>query len=270
MGVPAIFTVISPSQWQPAPEWMNLHYLLRAERCPRSAALRYARYSQLWDKNIYPDKPTVAALAGIVVHEAVARIVRQFSLFGCTSIEDPRCSAVLKGLGGYSKILAETVADLAKALASNPRFDITRDWSLSALEKRIPLLREHVQLQLGKISWSISPDRKDSDAASKHGYSPVRVPLGEGVHFEVEVRYPKIRWKGIVDFLDVGKQAAIIKDFKTGESSNDHILQLRGFRDHPRRIAREPDPRFGFGNLIWSHRGRFIWPHPSSFIKRSI
>jgi len=206
---------------------MNLHYLLRAERCPRSAALRYALYSQLWDKNTYPDKPTVAALAGIVVHETVARIVRRFSEHDCTSIEDPRCSAVLKELGGYSKLFADTIADLAKALAGNPRFDIARDWSLSALEKRIPLLREYVQLQLGKISWSIRPDRKNSDAASKHDHSPVRAQLGEGVHFEVEVRYPKIKWKGIVDFLDVGNQACIIKDFKTGESSNDHILQLK-------------------------------------------
>lgn len=229
MGLPPIFTVVSPSEWQPAPEWMNVHYLLRAERCPLSAALRYARYPELWNKNTYPDKPTLAALAGIVVHTAVARIVREFSESGCTSLDDPRCTAVLRALGGYTKILTKTIADLAKSLTGNPRFEIVREWTLNALYKRIPLLREHVQLQLGKISWSsrlLSPEQS-ARLHDRHNHSNARIKLGKGVHFEVEVRYPKLSWRGIIDFLDVREQSCTIKDFKTGEVSDDHVLQLK-------------------------------------------
>ncbi|HKV78660.1 MAG TPA: PD-(D/E)XK nuclease family protein [Candidatus Sulfotelmatobacter sp.] len=208
---------------------MNLHYLLRAERCPRSAALRHARYAELWDRNTYPDKPSVAGLAGTVVHATVARIVQQFSENGCTSIDDPRCSAVLKQLGGYTRILMQTITDLAKALAGNPRFEIVRDWSLVALQKRIPLLREHVQLQLGKISWPVLSQNNEQSAAPKDvcRHPSNRPALGKGVHFEVEVRYPKLKWRGVIDFLDVGEQSCTIKDFKTGEASDDHVLQLK-------------------------------------------
>ena len=160
------------------------------------------------------------------MHTAVARIVREFSESGCTSLDDPRCTAVLRALGGYTKILTKTIADLAQSLTGNPRFEIVREWILNALSKSMPLLREHVQLQLGKTSWSSQSTKPEQSARlqDRDYHSIARMRLGKGVHFEVEVRYPKLSWRGIIDFLDVQEQSCAIKDFKTGEVSDDHVF----------------------------------------------
>jgi PD-(D/E)XK nuclease superfamily len=230
LEIAPIYTVISPSEWRPAPEWMNFHYLRRAERCPRSAALRYARYAELWDKNGYPDKPTIAALTGTVVHASIARIVRTFAASGCTDINDPRCVAVLRQLGGYTRVLGEVIAKLVESLAGNPRFASVREFSLTNLQNRIPRLREELQLQLGNIVWLPESDvlstENRQNQKSNHT-SPVRLPLRRGTHFEVEVRYFSLKWRGVIDLIDVGETECRIKDFKTGTPSDDHVLQLQ-------------------------------------------
>ena len=126
MEIPAVFTTLTPTEWQAPPEWMNFHYLVRAEQCPRSAALRHATYSQLWSRRGYPDKPTLAALAGMVLHRAIARIIRALADDGLDSFKDPRSVAILKSLGGYSKVIATSVQDVTKSLAGNPRFELVR------------------------------------------------------------------------------------------------------------------------------------------------
>src|ERR1700682_2868082 len=209
---------------------MNFHYFVRAERCPRSAALRYGRYATLWEKNGYPDKPAIAALAGTVVHACTARIAHKFVENGCLSIDDPGCFAVLKQLGGYSAIIAETIVDVARSLIGNPRFEPIRELSLAILHDRIPALRELVQLQMTRIPWNAHSDnrmRQISHSQKSNNQAPARIPLREGVHFEVEVRDALLRWKGVVDFLEIGESACSIREFKTGAPSDDHILQLQ-------------------------------------------
>ncbi len=126
MEISSVFTTLTPTEWQAPPEWMNFHYLVRAEHCPRSAALRHATYSQLWSRRGYPDKPSLAALAGMVMHRAIARIIRALADSGVDSFQEPRAVAILKNLGGYSKVIAESVADVTKSFAGNPRFELVR------------------------------------------------------------------------------------------------------------------------------------------------
>lgn len=142
MEISAVFTTLTPTEWQAPPGWMNFHYLIRAEQCPRSAALRHATYSQLWSRGGYPDKPSLAALTGMVMHSAIARIIRALADSGVDSFQDPRSVAILKSLGGYSKVIAESVADVAKSLAGNPRFELVRTSSLARLNNRVPAIRE--------------------------------------------------------------------------------------------------------------------------------
>jgi hypothetical protein len=176
--ISAVFTTLTPTEWQAPPEWMNFHYLVRAEQCPRSAALRHATYAQLWNRRGYPDKPSLAALAGMVMHRAIARIIRALADSGVDSFQNPRSVAILKSLGGYSKVIAESVADVTKSLAGNPRFELVRSSSVARLNNRIPAIREQVQLQLSRLKWKLQPasvdlaDDLDSDAVASG-----RVPL---------------------------------------------------------------------------------------------
>jgi len=226
--IPAVFTTVTPTHWQAPPEWMNFHYLVRAEQCPRSAALRHATYSQLWNRRGYPDKPSLAALAGTVVHRAIARIVRALAASGIGSFEDPRSVAILKSLGGYSNVIAESVTDVFQSLAGNPRFDLVSSASLSRLNNRLPAIREQVQLQLSRLKWKLQPpsadlmEDLDTDTVARD-----RVPLEQGTHFEVELRHRGIKWRGFADLIELRDDLCKIEDFKSGEPSDDHLLQLQ-------------------------------------------
>lgn len=89
---------------------MNFHFLLEAEKCPRRAALRRSHYKDLGGFYGYPDSPTQSVLIGRITHVSVARIASQLAQRGCTSVRDPHSVAVLKDLGGYSRMITE-VAD---------------------------------------------------------------------------------------------------------------------------------------------------------------
>jgi len=226
--ISAVFTTVTPTHWQAPPEWMNFHYLVRAEQCPRSAALRHATYSQLWNRRGYPDKPSLAALSGMVIHKAIARIVRALADSGIGSFDDPRSVAILKSLGGYSKVIAESVTDVFQSLAGNPRFELVRSSSLLRLNNRLPAIREQVQLQLSRLKWKLQPppveltENLDTDALESD-----RLPLEQGTHFEVELRHPGIKWRGFADLIELHDDFCTIEDFKSGEPSDDHLLQLQ-------------------------------------------
>jgi len=226
--ISAVFTTLTPTEWQAPPEWMNFHYLVRAEQCPRSAALRHATYSRLWNRRGYPDKPSLAALSGMVMHRAIARIVRELAESGVDSFQDPRSVAILKCLGGYSKVIAKSVADVIESLAGNPRFELVRLSSVARLNNRIPAIREQVQLQLSRLKWKLQPpsvdlaNDLDSDAVANG-----RLPLEQGTHFEIELRHPGIKWRGFADLIELRDDFCTIEDFKSGEPSDDHLLQLQ-------------------------------------------
>jgi hypothetical protein len=227
--ISAVYTTATPTQWQAPPEWMNFHYLIRAEQCPRSAALRYATYSQLWTRRGYPDKPSLAALSGTVIHRAVARIIRALADNDVDSAQDPRCVSVLKSLGGYSKVIEESVVDVSRSLAGNPRFELVRSSSLARVGNRLPAIREHVQLQLSKLSWNLqpSPTELPDDCDLGPGAAHTRSPLGQGTHFEIELRHPGIKWRGFADLIELRDDSCTIEEFKSGEPSDDHLLQLQ-------------------------------------------
>jgi len=226
--ISAVFTTVTPTHWQAPPEWMNFHYLVRAEQCPRSAALRHAKYSQLWNRRGYPDKPSLGALSGMVMHRAIARIVGALADSGIGSFEDPRSVAILKNLGGYSKVIAESVTDVFQSFGGNPRFELVRSSSLLRLNNRLPAIREQVQLQLSRLKWKLQPPPVDSiEDLETDAVAGDRLALEQGTHFEVELRHPGIKWRGFADLIELHDDFCIIEDFKSGEPSDDHLLQLK-------------------------------------------
>ena len=228
MDFPAVFTTVTPTHWQAPPMWMNFHYLVRAEQCPRSAALRYATYSQLWNRRGYPDKPSLSALSGMVIHRTIARIVRALADSGIGSFEDPRSVAILKNLGGYSKVIAESVTDVFQSLAGNPRFELVRLSSLARLNNRLAAIREQVQLQLSRLKWKLQPPPLDPTEDLDIGaVAADRLRLEQGTHFEVELRHPGIKWRGFADLVELRNGLCTIEDFKSGEPSANHLLQLQ-------------------------------------------
>src|SRR5260370_38803517 len=107
-NIPPIFTTAGPTEWASPPEWMSVHYLLAAERCPRSVAHRYSRYTTIWKKQGYPEKPHVAFLIGRIVHTSVERIASELAKKGYRSLSDLGAVRVLREMGGYSLVISRT------------------------------------------------------------------------------------------------------------------------------------------------------------------
>jgi CRISPR/Cas system-associated exonuclease Cas4 (RecB family) len=164
----------------------------------------------------------------MVMHRAIARLIRALADSGIGSFEDPRSVAILKSLGGYSKVIGESVTDVVRSLTGNPRFDLVSSSSLSRLNSRLPSIREQVQLQLSRLKWKLQPPPVDpTEDLDIDTVAGDRVPLEQGTHFEVELRHPGIKWRGFADLIELHDDFCIIEDFKSGEPSDDHLLQLQ-------------------------------------------
>jgi hypothetical protein len=227
-NLPPIWTTTAPAVWAQAPEWMSLHLLLEAERCPKAVVLRRSKYPQIWGRDGYPEKPAIAGICGQVVHASVARIVSELAARACRSLQDPEAVVYMKSMGGYSTIILQLASSILASLTDNPRFSPVADNVASAVKARIPRMREQVQVLLSKLVWNSVPR-----PAANVGDGSVRIQtrkrcaLTPGTHFEVELRDEKLKWKGIADLIEFLGDRSVITDFKTGDKSDSHILQLR-------------------------------------------
>jgi CRISPR/Cas system-associated exonuclease Cas4 (RecB family) len=164
----------------------------------------------------------------MVMHRAIARIVRALADSAIGSFEDPRSVEILKSLGGYSKLIAESVTDVFQSFGGNPRFELVRSSSLLRLNNRLPAIREQIQLQLSRLKWKLQPPPVDStEDLETDVVAGDRLPLEQGTHFEVELRHPGIKWRGFADLIELHDDFCVIEDFKSGEPSDDHLLQLQ-------------------------------------------
>jgi hypothetical protein len=223
-----IWTTTSPAAWAHAPEWMNLHLLLEAERCPKAVVLRRSSYPQVWNRDGYPEKPNPASIFGQIIHASVARIVVNLAKDGCTSLQDPRAMVSLKAMGGYSKIISEVASSILARLSDNPRFIPITDYVTSTVRMRIPQIRQHVQVLISRMVWNGSA-RLPANAGVNPGQVQTsrRKPLAAGTHFEVKLRDEELKWNGVADMIDFSADECVITDFKSGEESEFHALQIR-------------------------------------------
>ena len=230
-AVPAIWTVRRPRALGQAPEWMSFHFLTEAEQCPRSTALRHGNYPDLWNRSGYPRKPHLAALSGQIVHIVVRRIALELARGGCASLQEAKAVQILKDLGGYTKLIVQSTDAVLNSLVGNPRGEFVRDHITSRLRAHVAEIREQVQVLVARLRWqeeTIPPSLLDTPVMAPSNVPGLtRKPLGFGTHFEVELRDEQLGWKGIADLLSISEDDCAITDFKTGERSECHELQVR-------------------------------------------
>lgn len=209
---------------------MNFHFLIEAERCPRSVALRYSSYPTVWKRRGYPDKPTISSILGQVVHSSIRRIVQELARGGCQSLRDPNAIQILKTIGGYSRVISDNTTSLLDRLSENPRFSRMREATSTALRTRMPEIREHLQILLSRLTWNkTGPAMQQTEPSSRESTSSStrRFPLSLGEHFEVELRSESLKWVGVADLINISENECTITDFKSGEESELHSLQIR-------------------------------------------
>lgn len=211
-----------PEKFGELPKRMSVSILKEIESCPRKYALRRADYSQIWNGFGYPNKPSLKALEGIIVHRSIEHIIKALRKAGCPSISDELFVKTMRSLDGYSGVLEKQFEKISDELITNPRSNYKADKINQKLRDTFPTLREQLQTQASKLKF----DNK-AKATNFSGIDNTVRSLSNGIHAEVELNAPELEWYGKVDYLNLSPNECEIADFKTGERKSEHIFQIK-------------------------------------------
>lgn len=207
-----------PSMW-------SYSSLKEAEACPLRYALSRADYPDLWDQHGYPRLPIPAAIRGNVVHGALEVIVKALVKAGCSSTRSAQAVAVLRDLGGYTRVAEGVLTRQLARFDANPRLGEDRREQLTrSLTDWVPEAREQIQTYLNRMELRPS---SGSGTASATANPSTRYPARIGDYPEKELVAEELRLKGRIDLLSVDADGVRITDFKTGAEDPVHHDQLR-------------------------------------------
>lgn len=224
--IEAVWYARLPHKWADVPEWMSFSRLRDLEACPRRWSLSSALYPEIWSRPGYPSKVYFATLAGQVIHVAIERITNALNQAGCVSVTDEHFVSIMRELGGYSKIIEETIKNLCDGLQDNPRFVSKFNYIFTKLRSSVPMLREQLQILTSKLrlQGGLSARTVSRSQSNRGG---ARSALSNGIHSEVELRINQLRWRGFVDSLVLSDTSCEIVDYKTGTPKSEHEEQVR-------------------------------------------
>jgi hypothetical protein len=218
----AIWPCQQPAVWPAPPDEMTYSALSGIEACPRRWALHSAKYPELWDGHGYPPRVAIKALLGTIVHEVTEFVSKEFVRAGCMTIKDAKAIEVMRGLGGYSKLIGRGIEIVIKRAEQNPRARKVLQELGTVLRGKMPEIRSQVQGLLANVSLSVKAAVGHSAQARSRGQ-----PLPYGLYAELTLRAKDIGWKGKPDLLGIDNRGCEIVEFKTGERKDEHAFQLR-------------------------------------------
>lgn len=213
------WTTELPATWPKAPASMTVSSIGEIEACPRQWALAAAQYPHLWKGRGYPPRLQVSALEGTVIHTVLETIIRELAKSNCLSVDDPRALQIMRELGGYTELIANSIDKALHHYKTNPRAVRLIDDMTLSLHSRAPQIRNRVQAMLSR--------RKISSVAKTSIEKQSGGPLGYGLFPEIVLKANHIGWKGKADLLVLSHDACEIIDFKTGKREEHHPFQLQ-------------------------------------------
>lgn len=211
-----------PIAWPEPPADLTFSALREIEACPRKWALSSADYPSIWSDRGYPARVNVKALAGTVVHTVLETVTKELVKAGCPSVLDASAVMVLQQLGGWSKVVGLAIDQLVARCAANPRLSRLSDYFSRSLRAQVPEMRSRVQTMLARRVL-LSKSKPTGAGVQRRQ----RGPLGPGVYCELDLRVPRLGWRGRTDLLSLTSDECEITDFKTGERADEHAFQLR-------------------------------------------
>lgn len=207
------------------PAMWSYSSLKEVETCPLRYALFRADYPDLWGQHDYPRLPIPAAIQGDVLHGALEIIVKAFVKAGCPSTRSAEAVAVLRDLGGYTKVAEGVLAVRLARFEGYPRLSADRREQLTRrLTDWVREAREQIQTYFNRMDLRSSAASGTATVTSDPATS---YPARTGDHPEKELVAEEFRLKGGVDLFSVGMDGVRITDFKTGMDDPAHHDQLR-------------------------------------------
>jgi len=220
LGTKGAWDASVPDAWPKPPDLMTVTSLGEIEECPRRWSLRSAVYPTLWANRGYPSKLHIAALEGNIVHHLLEILTGALLEAGCRNVTDEAAVAVMRKLGGWTKLVANSTAQVVSQYQSNPRVTKQIAAALVRLQSLAPEIRRRAQELLLKVPLS------QVRAGVRNSGSKRHVHPTSGVYPEFDLRCPSIGWRGRVDLLVLTPDSCEIIDFKTGAHDPAHAFQL--------------------------------------------
>ena len=224
--IEAVWYIRLPHNWANTPEWMSFSRLREIEACPRRWSLNAASYPEIWSRRGYPPKIYLAPLTGQIIHAALETITNALNRAGCISVTDEHFVRVMRELGGYTKIVKETIKNICNNLQENPRFTDKSNYISTKLHTSVPALREQLQILTGKLRLQGGFGTSVA-SGSKSNRGGARSALSNGTYSEIELRVDQLRWRGFVDALALSDASCELVDYKTGALKPEHEEQVR-------------------------------------------
>lgn len=211
------------------------------ESCPRRWAFRNAHYPDIWDGRGFPERPSLPALRGRVVHKSLELIVRALVDARCRSLEDLTTIDVLRDLGGFTKVIQTSIKRELDRYRDNPRATPILGHLNGQLHAIRAELRTDTQTLLAQSGFQ-GNDR--AVERTSRGETKGRFPLVHGVYSEVDLVDESNAWTGVADMMVISEECCEIRDYKSGQPKDTDHLQLQIYawiwsQDH----VRNPDKR---------------------------
>jgi hypothetical protein len=224
MSAKGFWSTLPPSEWADAPQFLSVSTAKEVETCPRRWSLSSAAYPDLWSGYGYPPRPTPRSLEGVAVHAVLEFTIKELVKAGCTTVASARTTEVLRSLGGFTRIVEQSIKRIVADLAKNPRASFLLESIERTLRGQLSAIRSSAQTLLARIQLPPAPV-----SASWKPRPAGRVRLGNGSYAEIELRAPTIGWKGKVDVLLVSDSECEVVDFKTGGTDPSYEDQVRTY-----------------------------------------
>ena len=219
MDARALYRLTAPTDWAGAPARYSYSTLKSLRECPLRWQLQRSSYGETRG---FPERPSIAAMTGKIVHSALDQLFRALSKHGLPPVGSGPFQRVLRELDLVSKI-RESLRASQGDLSANPR----------ATGQRITVSERDLYNQVCRLFHSVyaqaqaaRQERLPRERMGKAIHELLTILHTKGTLSEVKLIHPTLPLLGIIDLLWDDQGQTRIVDFKTGAPQPEYREQL--------------------------------------------
>lgn len=228
-----IYRLSVPSEWPRVPDTWSHSSLSAIDACPRLWQYRLATWGQT--RGI-PERTTLSAAMGSLMHEALERLFKAFGALGSPPLgtEAGLVAFQRAKLDGFFEARIRSLREQNLAHPFGP-LEEREVLDARALKNRaLATFKKSYRPSAGATVNSVAPPYR-GDATPKAnnrvgGADQLRRLRAQGGLSEVALQIPELNFGGVIDRVQVGKDGGTeILEFKTGTSRASHTRQVHRY-----------------------------------------
>lgn len=212
------YSLVSPTEWTKPPQIWSSSKLDDVEVCPRRWQLRLSSWGEY---EYFPTRSHPAAIEGQIIHDALDRLARACGLRGLPAFGSQNFQEALHDANFFSGIQL-ACQKYSDNLAHHPRPGPPFRLRLSPQE----LANRAVRLFRAQYQPRSSESFQQRSTLSDGSLDLSALLKLKGALSEVRLEHPDLPFVGVLDHVALGDSGVEITDYKTGNASEAHQIQL--------------------------------------------